>query len=127
MAYNYAKNRDLPAKSSGRFDAYAALLSQLSGIDVTKKPRQPRAPDIFAKANFDTLIKPKVEAAFAKKPSTPRVTHQTQIISAEFKKLSKAEQDEFAKEAKVLGDAKKQEWQDARDAPISNDPEDRQL
>ena len=50
-----------------------------------------------------------------------------QIISAVFKKLLKAEADEFVKEAKMFGDAKKKEWQDAIDALISNDLEDCQL
>lgn len=127
MAYQYAKTLDLPGEKSGALNPYHALLSQLSGVDVTKPPHKPAAYIVFQQANLDTVLKPQIDALVAEHPGTSRMKHQNAVTNHAWNALTPQEQAEYEKEAVQIHATKKKEWQEAQNAPVSTAPEDRQL
>lgn len=126
MAYQYRKDQDLPGCESGAEDPYAILFHQLTGIQLTKPPKKQPAYNIFSKANFDTLLKPLVDAACALEPARKRVSIVSEVTQWEFSKLPMEERDVYEQESKDVHLQAVKEHRDRCSAPISRSPEDRQ-
>lgn len=99
MAYQYAKTLDLPVEKSGTLNPYHALLSQLSGVNVTKPLHKPAAYIIFQQAYLDMVLKPQIKALIAEHPGTSCMKHQNAVTNHAWNALTPQEQAEYEKEA----------------------------
>jgi hypothetical protein len=126
MAYQYQKDLDLPSTESGADDPYRSMFENLTGIKLLKPPRRLAAYNVYSKHNFDTHLKPLVDARCASEPKKKRVNIVHEITRAEYSKLTDEEKEGYEQEAKRMHAEALAEYEMKRIAPPSRLPEDQQ-
>jgi hypothetical protein len=126
MAYQYSKDRDLPATESGKENPYALLLAQLTGASSSKQ-KQKSMYELWASENRD-VVDPGVKKVIEeKKPNKNQLAgvrsatkkalfeEQPQEVQSKWRERVQAEHKEVLKE-----------WKKRLHGPPSTTPEDRQ-
>ncbi|KAL0568245.1 SERTA domain-containing protein 3 [Marasmius crinis-equi] len=125
---NYDKDNASTMKMGDKHP-FSALLAQLSeGKDAKQgKPRKNSAAQEWGAANkafIDAKLQERKKANKTKQTSVPMLYNE--VLRDEFKKLSEAEQKEWAEKATSNHAAATTAWKERMNAPPSQKPEDRQ-
>jgi len=108
-------------------DMFAKLTMKLAGFSLDKPPRKKSDFNTWANATPGVREDAKAEGQAAKVPGKQRGAARQTIVRLRFKKLPKAERDEWELESLRVQKEKKKEQVDRLKEPPSKDPEDRQL
>jgi hypothetical protein len=126
MAYQYSKDRTLPAREFSEENPYAVLLANLSGTTITK-PRKPHSFDLWA-ADHQDVFMPALQAAIAEQQPTrfQLAGLRTRIKKAEFDKLPQEAKAEWHAKANEKHSKAMEVWKTSMNSGPSTAPEDHQ-
>ena len=123
MAYQYAKDHDLPTRNSAD-DPMAIMMAQLTGTSI-KRPHKQTAFNLWGKANRE-----EIEKELAKKKASvtkqQRLKQRSDVTRSLFKNLPQEVRDAYEQQAKDDHDQALAEWDQKVNAPPSQDPKDQQ-
>ena len=114
----------MSADKSGLVSPYNALLSKLSGVNITKKPHRPSALQLFQQASYTSILQKKVDDTMKGRPTKDRGGVLMRVTTNEFKLLSDVQQTFWTKESERVGEDMKKEWEKACCKGYSLTPED---
>ena len=126
LAYQFRKSQDLPTSESGVDNPLKVLLFKITGVGIAK-PRRKMASSYFSKHNYDTLIKPAVDAECAMETNKKLcVRIRARHISEMYDALDNADKQQYIEESFEQHNLAVEQWKNARTGPVSQDPADRQ-